>query len=54
VTLARVRKGARVGAIEVPDPPADAWTATAVTLYRSRLSREGARYECVHRVALRG
>ena len=53
VTLARVRKGGRVRGLEVADPPVDGWTGTAVTLYRSRLSREGARYEPLHRVALR-
>ncbi|HEX6712936.1 MAG TPA: 2'-5' RNA ligase family protein, partial [Thermoleophilaceae bacterium] len=45
VTLARVRKGGRVRGIEVPDPPSEPWTGAAVTLYRSRLSRDGARYE---------
>jgi RNA 2',3'-cyclic 3'-phosphodiesterase len=53
VTLARVRKGRRVRRLDVPDPPRDPWVGTAVTLYRSRLSREGARYEALHRVALR-
>jgi 2'-5' RNA ligase len=50
VTLARVRKGARVRKLDVPDPPAEAWTATAVTLYRSRLSRAGAQYEALERI----
>jgi 2'-5' RNA ligase len=52
VTLARVRKGARVRGIEVPDPPTEPWRGAAVTLYRSRLSRAGARYEPLHRVVL--
>jgi 2'-5' RNA ligase len=52
LTLARVKKGGRVRRLEVPDPPADPWQAVAVTLYRSRLSREGARYEAIHRVPL--
>jgi 2'-5' RNA ligase len=52
VTLARVRKGARVGRIDVPDPPAEPWIAEAVTLYRSRLSPTGALYEALHRVSL--
>jgi 2'-5' RNA ligase len=52
VTLARVRKGARVRGLEVRDPPAEPWPGVAVTLYRSRLSRGGARYEALHRVAL--
>jgi 2'-5' RNA ligase len=51
VTLARVRKGARVRGFDVPDPPAESWRADAVTLYRSRLSRAGARYEPLARVA---
>jgi 2'-5' RNA ligase len=50
VTLARVRKGGRIGRVDVPDPPADPWRAAALTLYRSRLSRDGARYEPLHRV----
>jgi 2'-5' RNA ligase len=54
VTLARVRKGGRVKRLELPGPPGDAWGAEALTLYRSRLSREGARYEPVHRVPLAG
>jgi 2'-5' RNA ligase len=52
VTLARVRKGARVERVEVEPPPADPWSATAVTLYRSRLGRCGARYEALQRVTL--
>jgi RNA 2',3'-cyclic 3'-phosphodiesterase len=52
VTLARVRKGARVGSIEVPPPPRDSWRAEAGTLYRSRLSSRGARYEPLERVLL--
>lgn len=50
VTLARVRKGARVRKLDVPDPPSEPWRGAAVTLYRSRLSRQGARYEPVARV----
>lgn len=52
VTLARVRKGARVRALAPPPPPAGAWQAEAVTLYRLRLSSRGARYEPIERVAL--
>lgn len=54
VTLARVRKGARVNDLDLPDPPAEPWQAEALTLYRSRLSPRGARYEPLHRVALGG
>jgi 2'-5' RNA ligase len=53
VTLARVRKGGRVRRLEVPDPPDDAWLGEALTLYQSRLSRAGASYEPLERVALR-
>jgi len=53
VTLARVRKGARVRGIELPEPPSEPWRGAAVTLYRSRLSREGARYEALETVLLR-
>jgi RNA 2',3'-cyclic 3'-phosphodiesterase len=51
VTLARVRKGARIRGLEAPDPPAEPWRADALTLYRSRLARAGARYEPLARVA---
>jgi 2'-5' RNA ligase len=52
VTLARVRKGARVERFDLEPPPAEPWLATAVTLYRSRLGRGGARYEALERVSL--
>lgn len=53
VTLARVRKGARAGALpETSPPPGQLWRAEALTLYRSHLRREGARYEAVERVPL--
>jgi RNA 2',3'-cyclic 3'-phosphodiesterase len=52
VTLARVRKGARVRRLELPDPPSGHWLGEAVTLYRSRLSPKGARYEPLERVRL--
>jgi 2'-5' RNA ligase len=52
VTLARVRKGRRVRPFDFPAPPGGLWLGTAVTLYRSRLSRDGARYEPLERVAL--
>lgn len=55
VTLARVRKGARAAErIDGPPPPAAAWRAEAVTLYRSHLSSKGARYEALARVPLAG
>jgi RNA 2',3'-cyclic 3'-phosphodiesterase len=52
VTLARVRKGGRVGRLDVAEPPSEPWAAEAVTLYRSRLSPKGARYEPLRRVGL--
>jgi 2'-5' RNA ligase len=52
VTLARVRKGGRAALGQTPPPPAEPWDAAAVTLYRSRLSREGARYEPLEQVEL--
>ena len=52
VTLARVRKGARAAPFGGPAPPSDPWRAQAVTLYRSRLSPRGARYEPLERLQL--
>jgi RNA 2',3'-cyclic 3'-phosphodiesterase len=53
VTLARVKKNARAPErIAAPAAPADPWTGAAVTLYRSRLSPQGARYEPLNRVQL--
>lgn len=51
VTLARVRKGDTARPLDV-DPPADEFVASEVTLYRSRLSPKGAKYEALERVAL--
>jgi RNA 2',3'-cyclic 3'-phosphodiesterase len=45
VTVARVRRGQRAPRDELPPPPELAFTPTRVTLYRSQLGREGARYE---------
>ncbi len=45
VTVARVAARARVSATELPPLPPLAFRAPAVTLYRSRLERSGARYE---------
>ena len=52
VTVARVRKGARVRREELPPPAADALRGSTVTLYRSRLGAGGARYEPLYSVEL--
>ena len=52
VTVARVRKGARVDTA-LPEPPdAQTFAARALTLYRSHLGRQGARYEPLSRTPL--
>src|SRR3954454_7916382 len=51
VTLARVRKRERARRLDV-DPPDETFEASEVTLYRSRLSPKGARYEALERVRL--
>jgi 2'-5' RNA ligase len=52
VTVARVARGARAPAGELPPPPELAFEAERVTLYRSRLSSGGARYEPLGTVVL--
>ena len=52
VTVARVAKGARVRARELPEPPRLGAEGAQVTLYRSRLAPGGAQYEALHRVEL--
>lgn len=52
VTVARVRGGARVPTEPLSMPPVPGFAGTALTLYRSHLSRSGARYEALLRVAL--
>ncbi|HUO70275.1 MAG TPA: RNA 2',3'-cyclic phosphodiesterase [Solirubrobacteraceae bacterium] len=52
VTVARVRKDARVRDKELPGPPVEALRATTITLFRSRLQRGGAQYEALHSVQL--
>ena len=52
VTLARVRRGGDPRTLArrpLPDPPALAFAGAAVTLFRSRLGRGGARYEALAR-----
>jgi 2'-5' RNA ligase len=52
VTVARIRRGARVGRQVPAIPDRAAFAATALTLYRSRLSPKGARYEALARTPL--
>jgi RNA 2',3'-cyclic 3'-phosphodiesterase len=52
VTVARVRRDARVEAPPLAAPPPLAFPGAALTLYRSRLERRGARYEALARVDL--
>ncbi len=49
LTLARVRKGRRAGALGTGEAPGGAFAAPAVTLYRSTLRPEGAHYEALGR-----
>jgi 2'-5' RNA ligase len=51
VTFARVRRGERARAVD-GEPPAEPFDADVVTLYRSRPSPRGARYEPIRRVEL--
>ncbi|MGH2917786.1 MAG: RNA 2',3'-cyclic phosphodiesterase [Solirubrobacteraceae bacterium] len=52
VTVGRVRRGTRIRAGELPDPPALAFGAEALTLYRSHTGPGGSRYEAVAREEL--
>lgn len=52
VTVARVPRGARVGALDVQPPSPGPFEAEAVTLYRSHLRPGGAEYEALHSVRL--
>lgn len=52
VTVARVRRGARVRPAELPGPPPSRFCAVAVTLYRSRLGGGGPQYESLARAEL--
>jgi RNA 2',3'-cyclic 3'-phosphodiesterase len=53
ITLARVKRNAFTAPLapETP-PPADPWEAAAVTLYRSTLLPQGARYDALERIPL--
>ena len=50
VTLARAVGRANLKAVELPPPAAPAFVGQAVTLYRSRLERGGARYSALRTV----
>jgi RNA 2',3'-cyclic 3'-phosphodiesterase len=52
VTVARTRKDARVRPVELPALPALSFVGSEVTLFRSRLSPRGARYEPLGSVLL--
>jgi RNA 2',3'-cyclic 3'-phosphodiesterase len=52
VTVARVGKGDRATREPLRSPPGQSFTASLVTLYRSRLSASGAQYERLHTVSL--
>lgn len=52
VTVARVRRGARLRSRAVPAPPALRFAASALVLHRSHLGAGGSRYEPVARAAL--
>ncbi len=52
VTAARVGRGARVRAPELPEIAPKQFTGDAVTLFRSRLGAGGARYEGIETVRL--
>jgi 2'-5' RNA ligase len=52
VTVARVRKGARIHAAELPPLDPLEFEGRTVTLFRSRLRRGGAQYEALRRVAV--
>lgn len=54
VTLARVRRGARVRAVGLQAPVPVAFTGRRVTLFASVLGRSGARYEPLGAVCLGG
>ena len=53
VTIARVKRDARIREVGA-EPPDEPFSAAEVTLYRSRLSPRGARYEALARAELRG
>jgi 2'-5' RNA ligase len=51
-TVARLRPDAKAGRVALPDPEPLEFRGEALTLYESRLRREGARYEPLARLPL--
>jgi len=54
ITVARVAGRARLGRVELPPLRSEVFDGAAVTLYRSRLERTGARYEPLRTVEFVG
>jgi RNA 2',3'-cyclic 3'-phosphodiesterase len=54
VTLARVKRRERAAPLEGAPPPADPFTASGLTLYRSVLRPQGALYEPLEHTTLEG
>jgi 2'-5' RNA ligase len=52
LTLARVKRGREAVALRAPPPPGDGFRASRVTLYRSVLRPQGARYDALQQVEL--
>ena len=52
ITLARLKRRAVAQPLNAPPPPRGSWPATGVTLYRSTLLPQGARYDALDRVPL--
>ena len=54
ITLARVKRNAFAPPLQPdPPPPTEPWQAASVTLYRSTLLPQGARYDALERIPLR-
>ena len=53
VTLARVKRNERADPLPAEPPPIDAFTAPELTLYRSTLRPQGAKYDALAKAVLR-